>query len=365
MGFSSSRMATVGVAGQVAGAASSAVGAYYGAQVNEIAVQTQGQAIRHQAAMDIYNARASALTMNGQADLDMLSAHAQHNATLTGADFSTLAADSNRAYGEFQVGLSLTQAEAKAASLTQRAAIGLLNAQGDAAALEYSAQADDLSATLAELQAQSALFRGERTEQSSRQKYAQAKSSATASMAARGLDLGQGSALAVRNSMDLMSERAAIEIQQDALLAAFGHRVQKAQAELGAQAKRTRAASAVSSASLSASLAKADAAYGLGMARVEADAARAGLDAQASMARVNAEATRALSAAGLVSAQATTDYQRAVAGIMVDNASAASLVRTASVPVYSGSASGAAFGSLLGSAGSVTRSWYAYNRERR
>ena len=41
-------------------------------------VQTQAQAIRHQSAMDLYNAQAGATTLRGQADLDMVSAQAQH-----------------------------------------------------------------------------------------------------------------------------------------------------------------------------------------------------------------------------------------------------------------------------------------------
>lgn len=63
----------------------------------------------------------------------------------------------------------------------------MIQATGQAEALEYSAQVDQLQAQLAELQAQSALLQGERKEQSSREQYAQAKSKATASMAARGL----------------------------------------------------------------------------------------------------------------------------------------------------------------------------------
>ncbi|OJU87090.1 MAG: hypothetical protein BGO13_13900, partial [Burkholderiales bacterium 66-5] len=269
-----------------------------------------------------------ALTLTGQADLDWISAQAQHNATLTGAEFSVLSA------------------QAQADQALGRASIAQVEAGGRAAALEYSAQADDLQARLSELQAQSSLLQGERKEQGSRLQYAQAKSKATASMAARGLDLGQGSALAVRNSVDLMSERNAIAIQQDSLMAAFGHRMQSAQASLSAQSKRAGASAAVASAASQMSLTKAEAQY------------------STSMARINADATRALSAAGLVSTQAAGDYQRAMAGVMVNNASAAGMVRASMAPTYAGPSAGlAAFGSLLGGSGPLMRSWYAWSKE--
>lgn len=328
MDFSASQIATAGFIGQGFGALSGAFGSYYGAEVAQINTQTQAQAIRHQAAMDVYNARSSALTLTGQADLDWVSAQAQRNATLTGAEFSVLSA------------------QAQADQSMARAQIAQVEAGGRAAALEYSAQADELQARLSELQAQSSLLQGERREQGTRLQYAQAKSKATASMGARGIDLGQGSALAVRNSIDLMSERDAIAIQQDTLMAAFGHRTQAMQAQLSAQGKRAQAGATVAAAASQVGLAKTEANY------------------STSMARINADATVALSAAGLVSTQATGDYQRAVAGIMVNNASAASLVRGSMAPTYTGaSGSSAAFGSLLGSSSSMFNSWYAWKKE--
>lgn len=316
MGFSSEQVATTGLISSGFGAVSGMVGSYYGARL-------QGINNRIQAQQDQYNARSSALTLTGQADLDMISAQSQRNATLAGAEFSVLQAqvDADRAMG--------------------RAQIGTVRAAGEAAAAEYSAQADDLAAHMSELQAQSSLLRGERSEQNERMKYAVAKSSATASMGARGLDLGQGSALAVRNSMDLQSERSAIAIQQDAMLAAFGHRVQAQQATLSAAAKRSRASAAVASAALESSLTEQDAAF------------------STRMARINADATVALSAAGLVSASARADYQRTMGRIQVENSSVAGMVRQSMSP----SPGLAAWGSLLSAAPGVARSWYAWNKE--
>lgn len=327
MGFSASQIATAGFVSQGFGAVSGAIGAYGQAQVNEIGVQSQAQAIRHQTSMEGYNARATALTMTGQADLDWIGAQAQHNATLAGAEFSVLMAD------------------AQGAQAVGSAKIASVQAAGEAASLEYAAQVDDLQAQLAELQAQSSLLQGERKEQGSREQHAQAKSKATASMAARGLDLGEGSARAVRTSVDLLSERSAIAIQQDTLMAAFGHRMQGEMAKLSAQSKRSRAAAATSSAAARLSLTQADAQYAT------------------TMARINADATSALSAAGLVSVRAAGDYQRGMAGVMVDNSLAAGLVRNSMAPVYSGSAEGAAFGSLLGSSASMFKQWYAWKKE--
>lgn len=318
MGFSASQIATAGMVSQGFGAVTGALGAYQG-------VRAQGQVLRHQAALDTQNAKASALTMTGQVDLDLVGAEAQHNATLAGAEFSVLSA------------------QAQAAQGVGRAAIAAAQAGGEAAAMEFSAQVDDMQARLSELQAQSSLLHGERREQSSREQHAQAKSKATASMAARGLDLGEGSARAVRTSVDLMSERSAIAVQQDALLAAFGHRMQGEMAQLSAASKRARAGAAVAGAAAQLAMAKTDAQYA------------------SNMARINADATAALSAAGLVSAQATGDYRRNMAGVMLTNASVAAQVRGATAHAYS--PGGAAFGSLLGSSASMFKQWYAWKTE--
>lgn len=142
-----------------------------------------------------------------------------------------------------------------------------------------------------------------------------------------------------------MSERAAIAIQQDTLLAAFGHRMQGAMASLSAAGKRAQAGTALAAASARMTFAQTEAQY------------------NNNMARINANATSALSAAGLVSVSAQGNYQRNMAEVMVNNASAAGLVRSSMAPVYSGSAEVAAFGSLLGSSASMFRQWYQWKKE--
>ncbi|MFV0679210.1 hypothetical protein [Ottowia sp.] len=319
-------MATIGMAGQIGGAATSAVGAYYGQRVNEIGVQTQAQAIRHQASMDVVNARYQATSLTGQADLNYINAQAEHNATLASADFSVLAA------------------QGQGNKLRQQAALNAASADAQADSLGMSAEMDRMSARLLELQAQSELLRGERREQSSNLEYAQVKGKATARMARGGIDLGQGSALAVRNSIDLSKERAAIAIKQDTMLAAFGKRAQATQASMSAVMKVRQAQAARSNAALNTSLANVEANY------------------QLSTANINAAATRALADAGLLSAQASRTYQTTMAGVMVDNASAASLVTASMAPTYSGSAGASFFSSLLSSAPGVAQSWYQWQK---
>lgn len=324
MGFSSAQVASAGFAGQVGGAAMSAVGSYYGQQINQIGVDTQAQNVKHQAAMDVIGAKSSALTLTGNADIALLNSQAQYNATLAGADFSVLSAQS------------------QAFDMIGQAKLNAVRASGQATSLEISAQGDDMQARLAELMAQSDLLRGERNEQASRLQYAQAKGKANVQFARGNIDLGQGSALAVRNSLDLSNERAAIAIEQDTMLAAFGHRSQSAQASLSAHSKRAQAGALMASASLETALAESKAAYTV------------------KMADINANATRTLAAAGMVTARAENVYKHTVAGIMVDNASAAALVTVSRAPMYSGSAGASFFSSLLSSAPGVARSWYDY-----
>lgn len=85
------------------------------------------------------------------------------------------------------------------------------------------------NAKLAEWQAQDAITRGQRSEQAQRMKVAQLKGSQRASMAARGLDLGEGSALSILQDTDYMGEVDATTIRDNATREAWAYRNQAAQ----------------------------------------------------------------------------------------------------------------------------------------
>lgn len=311
-------MSGVMAAVQIGGMFNSAVGSYN-------AAAGQRQAIQAGAQLDRINANSSALALTGQADLELVNAQANYNATLAQADFGEL------------------QAKHDAYALKTSAAISAVRAGSQAAELEAGAQMDEMSAQLSELQALSIMQRGEQKEQDSRMQFAAAKSKATASMAARGLDLGQGAPLAVRAGHDLMSENTAIRIQQAVLMDAFGQRTQASAARVGAASKRSRAALTESMAGLE-----------TGLAAVNADYAT-------TMAGAQSTAMKALAAAGMLNANASATYKTTMAGVMRDNAMAAALVKqTMGDGINPGMA---AFSSLLTGAGQVAQSWYMYSKQ--
>lgn len=83
-----------------------------------------------------------------------------------------------------------------------------------------------LQADLAEYQAQNALVQGEREEQRSRLSTANLKSTQRASLAANGVDLGEGSAARVLTSTDYLGEVDAQTIKRNAILNAWGYRTE-------------------------------------------------------------------------------------------------------------------------------------------
>lgn len=317
MGFSSAQVAQAGVISSVAGVANSAVGSYYGAKTQKNTMLMQSQAA-------MADANSSALAMTGEAALESLNAQASYNASLVGAEFSRL------------------DAQQRADGLRNNARISGIRASISASSAEAGAQIDERNAQLNELQAQSVMLRGQQKEQDTRMQYAQAKSKATASMAARGLDLGEGAALQVRAGYDLMSENTAIQIQQSVLMDAFGQRVAAMNNLTSAGNKRANAAATMSMASLEAGLANADADFTVSSANAAADAAQA------------------LAKAGLINADARSQYKTTMAGIMKDNASVAALIRQTTAGGIS--PSGAAFGSLISGAGQVAQAWYNYSK---
>jgi hypothetical protein len=99
--------------------------------------------------------------------------------------------------------------------------------QADKSAYGLQAQTAADNAQMAEWQAQDATRRGEKAEQVVRGKTAQLKSTQRASMAARGLDVNQGSAADIQADTDYMGEIDALTTRDNAARAAWGYRVQE------------------------------------------------------------------------------------------------------------------------------------------
>jgi hypothetical protein len=93
----------------------------------------------------------------------------------------------------------------------------LLNAQAEIA---------EINARVAESQARTELLAGQRREQASRLSTAQLKSSQRTALAANGVDLGEGSAVELQTSTDLMGEIDANTIHANAVRSAWGYRTQ-------------------------------------------------------------------------------------------------------------------------------------------
>jgi hypothetical protein len=93
-------------------------------------------------------------------------------------------------------------------------------------AYEYQAAVNQNNATLAEWQAQDALQRGARSEQTQRLKTAQLRGTQRARLAANGVALDEGSPLALLQDTDYMGELDANTIRDNAGKEAWGARIQ-------------------------------------------------------------------------------------------------------------------------------------------
>lgn len=121
------------------------------------------------------------------------------------------------------VGLSAT---AQVAGLGMQAYGAMQSAHAQQNAYNYQAAVDRNNAILAERQASDAEQRGVDAEMTHRRKTAELKGSQRAQLAARGLDLGAGSALNILSDTDLMTEVDALSIRDNATREAWGHRTQ-------------------------------------------------------------------------------------------------------------------------------------------
>lgn len=319
MGIESSTIARIGLGAQASGLAASTVGSYFAARGQRTALLAQAQA-------DLTSARSDALAATGSAALDAVNIQAEHNASLTGIEFSRLTA------------------QQQAADMRTRAQVSAIQASVSAASAEIGAIADENNAALLELRAQAALRRGEQDEQASRMKFAQAKSTATARLARGNVDLSEGAPLTVRAGYDVVSENTAIQIQQTVLMEAYGMRMSAESERISAQAKRTNAAATRSAASLATALTDADARFTVGVAEA------------------NARAGAALAAAGMLNAQAASRYRVDLAAVQLRLAESGAATRRAQAGAISPGM--AALTSFLGGATQFASSWYQYSRSR-
>jgi len=97
-------------------------------------------------------------------------------------------------------------------------------AQSQKASYAYQSRVSENNAKIGEWQAQDAMKRGERAEIDQRRKTAQLKGAQTASLAARGLDIGTGSALNILSDTDYLGEIDALTIRDNSRREAWGIR---------------------------------------------------------------------------------------------------------------------------------------------
>lgn len=105
---------------------------------------------------------------------------------------------------------------------------GVANTMGSVTNSINTRRTANINAGLADQQAADALARGQTAEFSSRLRTAQLKGTQTATLAAHGVALDQGSALDVLTSTDVMGEQDALTIRDNASKEAWGDKVQAA-----------------------------------------------------------------------------------------------------------------------------------------
>ncbi len=197
----SSAAAAAGPAGLVlqgASAVAGAVGSYYTAK---------GQKIALESAADTARANAKLAQINAKTNLDLAGIN---------NDVETEQADINAR--------SLTGTAAVNAALTR--SIGELNAGVAEGNAKIARAIGESNAEVDELNAQDALRTGQRQEQGVRLGAAQLKSTQRANLAANGIALDEGSAVHILTSTDYMRDVDVETIQSTAYRAAAGFRVQ-------------------------------------------------------------------------------------------------------------------------------------------
>jgi len=114
-------------------------------------------------------------------------------------------------------------------------------AQGQRSNLRFQAEMAEINAKTTDLQAAGALLAGQREEQRSRLSTAGLKGAQQAKLAASGVDLGEGSAVRILTSTDVMGEIDANTIAANAVRAAWGYRTEATNQRSAAASSRMRA----------------------------------------------------------------------------------------------------------------------------
>lgn len=99
-------------------------------------------------------------------------------------------------------------------------------AQAERSRLQFQADMDRVNQAIAETNARAALMVGQREAQAVMLRTGQIKASQEASMAANGIDIGEGTAARVRTSTEFMGQTDVNTVAANAIRAAFGYRMQ-------------------------------------------------------------------------------------------------------------------------------------------
>lgn len=97
-------------------------------------------------------------------------------------------------------------------------------ARSKESSLRFAADMADINARIAENAAQADLLAGQRQVASSTMQYGQLKGTQRASMAANGIDLGEGNAAEVQATTDIFKDLDKNQLEINALQSALGHR---------------------------------------------------------------------------------------------------------------------------------------------
>jgi len=132
------------------------------------------------------------------------------------------------------------------------AAGAIQQGQATATASRYTAQVQEMNATLAERKAKDALERGALEEQRKRQEVAQIRGKQTAAMAANGVDLSFGSPLDTIVDTAVMGEMDALTIRTNANRESYDFRTEAVNQRAGASMSRAQADNAITGSYLNA-----------------------------------------------------------------------------------------------------------------
>ena len=206
MGISSGA-AGVGLVG--AGAVVSAIGAYGSANAQKTALGSQAGQFDTQAYISTVQGKMAEANGNSIADTAILNAN---TSAVSGRISARATADSSLLTSGYTADMATLNAgtAAKVAQMTGQSV----------------AQMAAINAQAAELNAEQALFQGDRVAQSVMLKGGQVKASQRTSMAASGIDLGSDTAVRNLTSTDVITQSDTNTIQANALRQAFGYRTE-------------------------------------------------------------------------------------------------------------------------------------------